>query len=126
MIPPLKSKPIRTVLRWQILATAVLAALAGVWAGVDGAISAVLGGLVNFSAGLVYAFLLGIGLRARAVPDAGTSMIAMVRAEAGKILVIVGGLWLVLSTYKDIDAAAFFLTFVITVMVFSAAIFVRD
>lgn len=126
MIPPLKSKPIRTVLLWQILATAVLAALAGVWAGAEGAISAVLGGLVNFSAGVVYAFLLGIGLRARVVPDVGTSMIAMVRAEAGKILVIVGGLWLVLSTYKDIDAAAFFLTFVITVMVFSAAIFVRD
>jgi ATP synthase protein I len=126
VIPPLKSKPIRTVLRWQILATAVLAALAGVWAGVDGAISAGLGGLVNFSAGVVYAFLLGIGLRARAVPDAGKSMIAMVRAEAGKILVIIGSLWLVLSTYKDIVPAAFFTTFVITVMVFSAAIFVRD
>jgi F0F1-type ATP synthase assembly protein I len=126
VIPPLKSKPIRTVLRWQILATVILAALAGAWAGADGAISAVLGGLVNFSAGVVYAFLLGIGLRAKVVPDAGASMIALVRAEAGKILVIIGSLWLVLSMYKDIVPAAFFTTFVITVMVFSAAIFVRD
>ena len=38
----------------------------------------------------------------------------------------IGSLWLVLSTYKDIVPAAFFTTFVITVMVFSAAIFVRD
>ena len=61
-----------------------------------------------------------------AVPDAATSLVAMLRAEAGKIVVIVGGLWLVLSTYKDIVPAAFFTTFVITVIVFSMAFFVRD
>lgn len=126
MIPPLKTKPIRTVLRWQIFATGGIAALAGVWSGAHGAISAVLGGLVNFSAGVVYALLLGIGLRAKAVPDAGTSLYAMLRAEAGKILVIMGGLWLVLSTYRDIVPAAFFAAFVITVIVFSTAIFVRE
>ncbi len=60
------------------------------------------------------------------MPDVGTALVAMLRAEAAKILVIVGGLWLVLSVYKDIVPAAFFTAFVITVIVFSMAFFVRD
>ena len=50
----------------------------------------------------------------------------MFRAEAGKILVIVGGLWLVLSTYTDIVPAAFFSGVRVTVIVFSMAFFVRE
>jgi ATP synthase protein I len=126
VISPLKTTPIRTVLRWQIIATAAVAAVAGTLAGWSGAISAALGGLVNIVAGAAYGWLLGWRLGATAVPDAATSLGAMFRAEAGKILVIVGGLWLVLSTYKDIVPAAFFATFVITVIVFSMAFFVRD
>jgi ATP synthase protein I len=126
VIPPLKTRPFRTVLRWQVIATAVIAAATGVLAGANGAISAMLGGLVNVAAGVVYGWLLGLGLGTKAVPDAGTTLGAMFRAEAGKILVIVGGLWLALSTYRDIVPAAFFTAFVITVVVFSLAFFVRD
>lgn len=126
MIPPLKTKPIRTVLRWQIIATAAIAAVAGILTGAHGAVSAMLGGLVNLAAGVVYGWLLGVGLGRRAVPDAGTTLAAMFRAEAGKVLVIVGGLWLALSTYRDLVPAAFFTAFVTTVIVFSMAFFVRD
>ncbi|MEO8303735.1 MAG: ATP synthase subunit I [Betaproteobacteria bacterium] len=126
MISPLKTKPIRTVLQWQLVATGAVAAIAGLWAGEHGFYSAVLGGLVNFLAGVAYAFLLGLGLGAKAVPDTGTSLIAMFRAEAGKVLVIIGGLWLVLSAYKQVVPAAFFAAFAITVIVFSMAFFVRD
>ena len=91
MIPPLKTKPIRTVLRWQVIATAVVAGVAGIVAGGHGAISAALGGLVNVAAGVTYGWLLGWRLGTTAVPDAGSSLVAMFRAEAGKILVIVGG-----------------------------------
>ena len=126
MISPLKTKPIRTVLKWQLVATGAIAVLAGIWAGQHGMVSAVLGGLVNVAAGVVYAFLLGLGQRARAVPDAGSTLVAMLRAEAAKILAIVGGLWLVLSAYKDVVPAAFFTAFAITVIVFSMAFFVRD
>lgn len=126
MTPPLKTKPIRTVLQWQIIATAVVAAIAGVWTGGHGAISALLGGVVNLAAGVVYAFFLGLGLGKASVPGSGTVLLAMFRAEAGKILVIVGGMLLVLSTYGDIVPAAFFTAFVITVIVFSLAFFVRD
>jgi ATP synthase protein I len=126
VIPPLKTKPIRTVLKWQVIATACIAAVAGLWAGGHGAASALLGGLVNVAAGVVYAWLLGLGLGGARMPDVGASLVAMFRAEAGKILAIVGGLWFVLSTYKDIVPAAFFAAFVITVVVFSMAFFVRD
>ena len=126
MIPPLKTKPFRTVLKWQVIATAAIAAGAGALAGTNGALSAMLGGVVNVAAGLVYGWLLGLGLGAKAIPDAGTTLGAMFRAEAGKILVIVGGLWLALSTYRDMVPAAFFTAFVITVVVFSMAFFVRD
>ena len=126
MIPPLKTKPIRTVLKWQFYATAAVAVLAGVWSGGHGAISAALGGLVNLSAGVVYAFLLGVGLRASPVPGAAVALGAMIRAEGGKLFVIIGGLWSILSTYQDIVPGAFFAAFTITVIVFSMAIFVRD
>jgi ATP synthase protein I len=126
VIPPLKTKPFRTVLRWQFIATAAVAVVAGVLAGANGALSALLGGLVNVVAGVVYGWLLGLGLGAKAVPDAGATLVAMFRAEAGKILVIVGGLWLALSTYRDLVPAAFFTAFVMTVIAFSMAFFVRD
>ena len=126
MISPLKTKPIRTVLRWQFIATVAVAAVAGALAGTHGAVSAALGGLVNIVAGVAYGWLLGWRLGATAVPDAATSLVAMFRAEAGKILVVVGGLWLVLSTYSDVVPVAFFSAFVITVITFSMAFFVRD
>ena len=126
MIPPLTTKPIRTVLRWQVIATAGVAAVAGVLAGGHGAVSAALGGLVNVVAGVTYGWLLGWRLGATAVPDAGSSLVAMFRAEAGKILVIIGGLWLTLTAYQDMVLSAFFSAFVLTVIVFSMAILVRD
>ena len=126
LIPPLKTKPIRTVLRWQLIATVVVAAISGVAVGWHGTLSALLGGLINVAAGFVYALLLGLGLGTVGIPSAGTSLLAMVRAEAGKILLIVGGLWLVLTLYTQVVPMAFFSAFVITVVVFSMAFFVRD
>ncbi len=126
MTPPLKSKPIRTVLKWQLIATVVMAALAGAWAGVNGAISAALGGLVNLSAGVAFAVVLGLSLGTARASSAGASLVAMFRAEAVKIVLILMQLWLVLSIYKNIVMVAFFSSFVVTVAVFSMAIFVRD
>ena len=53
-------------------------------------------------------------------------MAALFRAEASKILVIIGQLWLVLTTYKDVVHVAFFATFVITVLLFSVALLDRN
>ena len=107
---------------WQAGATVVIAVLSGLLAGANGALSALLGGVVNISAVVVYAVVLGISNPS----SAGATVAAMFRAEASKILVIILQLWLVLTTYKDVVPAAFFATFVITVLLFSMAFFDRD
>ncbi len=116
------SKPIRTVLQWQAMATAGLALLAGLWAGVDGALSAALGGLVNICAGLGFAVAAALG-RAE---SAGGTLLAALRAEAVKIGLIVILLWLVLATYKGIVVGAFISAFAVTVLIFAMAFFVRE
>ena len=122
MKPPLSTKPIRIVLKWQAIATLAIAVVAGVLAGVHGVLSAVLGGIVNLSACVVYAVVLGWS---KPVTPGGT-VVAVFRAEAGKILVIILQLWLVLATYKEIVPAAFFLTFVTTVLLFRMALLARE
>ncbi|MFO1282918.1 MAG: hypothetical protein U1F51_10695 [Burkholderiales bacterium] len=122
MTPPLKSKPIRTVLVWQALATVAIAAVAGVWAGFDAALSAALGGTVTLTSTVVYAFVLGIGQTA----TAGASVVTMLRAEGAKVLVIILQLWLVLATYRDVVAAALFTAFVVTVLLFRTAFLARE
>ena len=120
--PPLKSKPIRTVLAWQALATVAIAAVAGAWAGFHAALSAALGGVVTLTSTVVYAFVLGIGQTA----TAGASVVTMLRAEGAKIFVIILQLWLVLATYRDVVAAALFSAFVVTVLLFRTAFLARE
>ena len=115
-------RPIRIVLKWQVIATTILTLVAALLWGKDGAVSAALGGAVNIAAGWVYGWRISQG-EAR---TAGEVLRTMLRAEAMKVLLIIAGLWLVLSQYQGIVHAAFFTAFVITVMVFAAAIAVRD
>jgi ATP synthase protein I len=118
----IEGKPVRTVLRWQLYATAAAMLLAGIWLGPRGAISALLGGLINVTAGVLFGV---VATRSRK-RTAGEALIAMMRAEAGKVLLIVVQLWLVLTHYKGILLAPFFGTFILTVIFFSMAIFVRE
>jgi ATP synthase protein I len=119
---PLSTKPYRAVLLWQAAATLIIAAIAGSWVGMHGALSAVLGGVINLSAGVVYVFVLAI-----APPrSAGATIAALFRAEAAKILVIVALLWLVLTTYHDAVLPALLAAFIVTVLLFRVALFTRD
>jgi len=120
--PPLSRKPYLAVLKWQALVTGGLALVAGLWAGGHGALSAVLGGLVNITAGVVYAVVV---LRPKPA-TAGRTMTTLFRAEGSKILVILAQLWIVLATYRDVVLPAFLAAFVITVLLSSVAPFVRD
>jgi len=115
-------RPIRIVLRWQVIATVALTLVAGFLWGRDGALSAALGGAVNLVAGGVYGWRVSRG-EAR---SAGEALATMFRAEAIKIILILTGLLAVLTSYRDIVHVAFFATFVTTVVVFAAAIAVRD
>ena len=115
-------KPIRTVLRWQVAATAALTLLAWILTGVHGALSAALGGAVSICSGLGSAVVASMGK----AESAGAILLAVLRAEAVKLGLIVILLWLVLATYRDVVAAAFLGSFVTTVLIFSMAFFVRD
>ncbi|MDH4096586.1 MAG: ATP synthase subunit I [Betaproteobacteria bacterium] len=115
-------KPVRTVLRWQLIATAALTLAGGILAGVDGALSAALGGAVSICAGGVSAVVASKG-RAR---SAGGVLISALAAEGVKIGLVVLLLGLVLATYQDVVAAAFFGSFLVTVLIFGVAIFVRE
>lgn len=115
-------KPIRTVLRWQLIATAALTLAGGMFAGVHGALSAALGGAVSICAGLVSAVVASKGK----AQSAGDVLIGALMAEGVKIGLIVILLWLVLATYEGVVAPAFFGSFLVTVLIFGMAFFVRE
>lgn len=118
----LRSRALRTVLRWQLLATVALAAISALVAGRHGALSAALGGLVSFVAGLGFA---GVASASRK-DSVGLAMLAALRAEAVKIVLIVALLWIVLTVYKSVVIVAFIGTFTVTTIVFALALFVRE
>lgn len=117
--------PLRTVLRWQLVATAALTILAGVLAGAHGAVSAALGGAVSVGAGWASARVAS-GKLGRKSDSAGGVLITALTAEGVKLGVIVVLLWLVLAFYPDVVATAFLGSFVATVLIFSMAFFVRE
>jgi ATP synthase protein I len=116
------SKPVMTVLRWQLAATAALALAAGMLAGVHGALSAIAGGLVSITAGLAAAFVASRG----DTKSAGGVLVGALRAEGIKIGLIAVLLWLVLKAYPEVVVIAFFASFMVTVLIFAMAFFVRD
>ena len=118
----IEGKPIRTVLRWLVYVTAASSLTAGLGLGRHGALSALLGGLINILAGTAFAV---VATRSRK-RTAGEALIAMMRAEAVKITLIVVQLWIVLRHYKALLMAPFFGTFIVTVLLFSMAILIRD
>ncbi|HJV96231.1 MAG TPA: ATP synthase subunit I [Albitalea sp.] len=116
------TKPIRTVLRWQLIATAGLALAGGFAAGTHGALSAALGGAVSVGAGLASAVVASKGK----AQSAGGVLTGALLAEAVKIGLIVILLWLVLTAYSDVVVPALIGSFLVTVLIFSLAFFVRD
>ena len=112
----------RTVLRWQLITTACLTLPAGFLWGVEGAVSAALGGLVNVTAGLAYGWIVS---RSKG-RSAGEVLQAMFRGWSAKVILIIVQIWLVLTQYRDIVHAGFFFAFVVTVGVFAMAFAVPD
>ena len=116
------SKPVLMALKWQ-LAVILIAALLFAWpAGIHGAVSAILGGLINLLAALLFAWVASIN----GAKSPGNTLRALFRAEASKIAFIVLALWWVLTTYQQMDKAGFFITFIVTVLVSQMTFFVRE
>jgi ATP synthase protein I len=115
-------RPIRTVLMWQLLATATIAAAAVVLADMTAALSAAAGGAVSLIAGAASA-LVACASRAK---SAGRVLAGALRAEAVKLVVALALLWLVLANYPQTAVGVFLGTFVVTMLIFSMAFFVRE
>lgn len=122
LFAPLASRPIRAVLRWQLLAGAAcaLAALLG-W-GSRAGWSAALGAGITVASTVAYALMLGAGEKS----SAAASVATMLRAEAVKIVVVIGGFWIALTRVAGVVQFALFATFVVTVLLFRVALLVRE
>lgn len=116
------SKQIRTALKIQVVLTLLIALVIGGIGGIHWGVSALLGGLISVLGGATYGLLLArVGKG-----SAEAALIAMLRAESAKILVIVLLLWLVFANYAQVFGAGFIGTFIITTLIFSFAIFIRQ
>jgi ATP synthase protein I len=118
----LRAKPILTVLKWQIAATVTAAAAAALLLGEHGAVSAAAGGAVSIVAGLASALIAMLGKS----KSAGGALLGALRAEAVKLGLALLLLWLVLSNYSQAAVGVLLATFVVTMLIFSMAFFVRE
>ena len=118
----LQSTAIRTVFRWQVYVTTGMTLIVGGLWGVHAGISALLGGLVSMASGAIFAI---VAHKGKAGSASGALRVAL-RAEAAKIIAVILLLWLVLATYEEVVALGFLGAFAATVVIFSAAIAVRD
>ena len=120
MLRPL-NRPVRTVLLWQLAATGMMVAVGGILAGGHGALSGAAGGTISVCAGLAAA-----GVAARGVKSAGGVLVGALTAEAVKIGLAVLLLWLVLANYAEAVVGAVLASFIVTMLIFGMAFFVRD
>lgn len=116
------SKPIRIILCWQLAATAAITLVAGLMAGQQGAVSAAAGGLISICAGLTATF---VALRSTA-KSAGGVLLGALTAETVKIVLAVLLLWMVLTNYGEAVVGVLVGSFVVTMLIFAMAFFVRD
>ena len=109
----------RPIVGLQVIVTTA-AALVSAWlAGPHGALSAGLGGSIGIASSLAFA-----AMASRSTPrSAGEALHGALRAEAVKIVLMVVLLWLVLATYKNVQAVALIGSFIATVVVSTMAIF---
>jgi ATP synthase protein I len=117
----LTSHPVRVTFYWQAGATLIVALVALLWSGVEGAISAALGGLVTVVAGIAYAAVISI----KNPRSADSTVVTMFIAEGAKIGAIILLLWAVIASYRDLVSTAFFAAFVVTVLLNRVAFLVR-
>ncbi len=121
-MPWIGNKPVRIVMRWQLIATLAMVLILGLIWGFHGAASALLGGFVSIVSAAAFAAVIS---RYRG-STAGGVLVTAIKAETVKIVLMISLLWLVMTLYKDVVAIGFIGTFVLTVLIFGMALFVTD
>jgi ATP synthase protein I len=115
----------RPVFGSQVLATIIIASIAAWFAGPHGAISAALGGLISIIAGLVFVLLAAKSAESKG-RSAGEVLFAALKAEAAKLFLAMVLLWLVLATYQEVVIVGLLGSFVVSILIFSMALFAGD
>lgn len=118
----IKNRPLKIVLRVQLLITLVVAVATGVFLGMQSAISAALGGSVSVISSAAYAIIVSH----HKGYTAGETVRTALRAESVKIILTVSLLWVVFKFYENLNASAFIGTFILTVLANSMALLVSD
>ncbi|MER0202442.1 MAG: ATP synthase subunit I [Nitrosomonas sp.] len=118
----IKNRPLKIVLRVQLLITLVVAVAIGVFLGMQSAISAALGGSVSVISSAAYAIIVSH----HKGYTAGETVRTALRAESVKIILTVSLLWVVFKFYENLNASAFIGTFILTVLAYSMALLVSD
>jgi ATP synthase protein I len=115
----------RPVIGLQVLATIIAASIAAWIAGAHGAISAALGGLISIIAGLVFVLLAAKSAESKG-RSAGEVLFAALKAEAAKLFLAISLLGLVLATYQEVVVVGLLGSFVVSILIFSMALFAGD
>ncbi|QOJ24602.1 MAG: ATP synthase subunit I [Gammaproteobacteria bacterium] len=118
----IKNRPLYIVLRVQLLVTMLVAVVVWFFLGTQGAISAMLGGMISVISSAAYAIMVS---RHKGY-TAGETIRTALRAESVKIILTVSLLWAVFKFYENVNALAFIGTFILTVLVYSLALLVAD
>lgn len=128
----LLSKPLRTVLLWQLLVSAGMGACALALSGVPAAISVLLGALAVGISGLLASLTLSSftlssqGGRAPWVPSATQVVIVAVLVELFRITLMLMLLVFGLTFYEAAQPGLMIAAFIVNVVIFSMAFFVRE
>lgn len=118
----IKNKPLKIVLLVQLSITFALVIVFLFMLDMHGAISAMLGGAVNVISSMAFAMMVS---RHKGY-SAGDAIRAALRAEAVKIILTVGLLWMVFKFYANVNALVFIGTFILMVLVYSMALLITD
>lgn len=118
----IKNRPLKIVLLVQLSGTFALVIVFLFALGIHGAISAMLGGAVSVISSAAFAIIVSH----HKGYAAGDAIRTALRAEAVKIILIVGLLWMVFRFYANVNAFVFIGTFILMVLVYSMALLVAD
>jgi len=109
----------RAAMRLQAVFTVAAAAIAGWLAGIHGAVSAALGGLIGIAGGLAFVLIASKSKR----KSAGDALVVALEAEGAKLLVMIVLVVAVLKSYRQGVALVVIGSFVVSALIFSIGAF---
>lgn len=118
----LQNPTIVRMLKWQVGITVGFAVIAGIVSGEHGAVSAVLGGLTNIFASIVYVVVANFGLSR----TNGAGLWPLLRAELVKLVFIAIQLGVIIKFYDSLVLLAMFATFLVTLLAWRAVLLVTN